>query len=162
LAGSDVPMLLPYQVDRLCDHRLLRLRFYRMHCPVRLSAEGERKLGCGKLSRPETLVIDQSTFDPNRLVLARLTTGRRRMRLSLILGCAALVAAGVVDAPADARGRSPYAKKSKRTRVRGFSSAGSRGESSTGQCPCNGGDVCVGPRGGRYCITSGGNKRYGV
>lgn len=29
-------------------------------------------------------------------------------------------------------------------------------------CPCGGGNVCVGPRGGRYCITSGGNKRYGV
>ncbi|MBX8556751.1 SH3 domain-containing protein [Pseudomonas cichorii] len=29
-------------------------------------------------------------------------------------------------------------------------------------CPCSSGNVCVGPRGGRYCITSGGNKRYGV
>ncbi|WP_410001608.1 DUF4236 domain-containing protein [Sphingosinicella rhizophila] len=29
-------------------------------------------------------------------------------------------------------------------------------------CPCSGSSVCVGPRGGRYCITSGGNKRYGV
>ncbi len=29
-------------------------------------------------------------------------------------------------------------------------------------CPCSGGEVCVGRRGGRYCITSGGNKRYGV
>jgi uncharacterized protein YgiM (DUF1202 family) len=31
-----------------------------------------------------------------------------------------------------------------------------------GSCPCNGGAVCVGPRGGRYCITRSGNKRYGV
>ncbi len=31
-----------------------------------------------------------------------------------------------------------------------------------GNCPCSGAHVCVGPRGGRYCITSGGNKRYGV
>ncbi|WP_443026274.1 SH3 domain-containing protein [Sphingomonas sp. CCH5-D11] len=31
-----------------------------------------------------------------------------------------------------------------------------------GSCPCSGANVCVGPRGGRYCITSGGNKRYGV
>jgi uncharacterized protein YraI len=31
-----------------------------------------------------------------------------------------------------------------------------------GSCPCSGGNICVGPRGGRYCITSGGNKRYGV
>lgn len=29
-------------------------------------------------------------------------------------------------------------------------------------CACSSGRVCVGPRGGRYCITSGGNKRYGV
>lgn len=29
-------------------------------------------------------------------------------------------------------------------------------------CPCSGRNICVGPRGGRYCITSGGNKRYGV
>ena len=34
-------------------------------------------------------------------------------------------------------------------------------ESGSG-CPCGGGKVCVGPRGGRYCITSGGNKKYGV
>lgn len=31
-----------------------------------------------------------------------------------------------------------------------------------GSCPCSGSKVCIGPRGGRYCITSGGNKRYGV
>ncbi len=29
-------------------------------------------------------------------------------------------------------------------------------------CTCSSGQVCTGPRGGRYCITSGGNKRYGV
>lgn len=29
-------------------------------------------------------------------------------------------------------------------------------------CPCSGSNVCIGPRGGRYCITRGGNKRYGV
>ena len=29
-------------------------------------------------------------------------------------------------------------------------------------CPCSGSRVCIGPRGGRYCITRGGNKRYGV
>ncbi len=28
------------------------------------------------------------------------------------------------------------------------------------KCPCNGGNNCFGPRGGRYCITSGNNKRY--
>lgn len=34
--------------------------------------------------------------------------------------------------------------------------------SSSTSCLCGTGHVCVGPRGGRYCITSGGNKRYGV
>ncbi|WP_415755733.1 hypothetical protein [Pseudomonas leptonychotis] len=29
-------------------------------------------------------------------------------------------------------------------------------------CSCSGHNVCFGPRGGRYCITRGGNKRYGV
>jgi hypothetical protein len=33
---------------------------------------------------------------------------------------------------------------------------------SGGSCPCGGGNICIGPRGGRYCITSGGNKRYGL
>lgn len=31
-----------------------------------------------------------------------------------------------------------------------------------GDCPCSSQQVCIGPRGGRYCYTSGGNKRYGV
>ena len=38
----------------------------------------------------------------------------------------------------------------------------SRGSLSPGSCPCGSGNVCIGPRGGRYCITSGGNKRYGL
>lgn len=29
-----------------------------------------------------------------------------------------------------------------------------------GSCPCSGVLNCTGPRGGQYCITSGGNKRY--
>ena len=37
-----------------------------------------------------------------------------------------------------------------------------RSSSSQSGCPCSGSQVCIGPRGGRYCITSGGNKRYGV
>ena len=45
------------------------------------------------------------------------------------------------------------------------SSSSSRGysnsASSTSDCSCSGGNVCIGPRGGRYCITAGGNKRYG-
>lgn len=30
-----------------------------------------------------------------------------------------------------------------------------------GECPCGSGRICIGPRGGRFCITSGGNKEYG-
>lgn len=37
-----------------------------------------------------------------------------------------------------------------------------RGNFLDGSCPCSGTRICIGPRGGRYCITSGGNKRYGV
>ncbi|WP_348635937.1 hypothetical protein [Pseudomonas sp. BP8] len=36
------------------------------------------------------------------------------------------------------------------------------GFDSGGGCSCAGGNVCYGPRGGRYCITAGGNKRYGI
>lgn len=31
---------------------------------------------------------------------------------------------------------------------------------SGGSCPCSSSYNCIGPRGGRYCYTSGGNKRY--
>lgn len=31
---------------------------------------------------------------------------------------------------------------------------------SSSNCPCSAANYCVGPRGGHYCITSGGNKRY--
>ncbi|MCL2344451.1 MAG: hypothetical protein FWC58_01195 [Desulfobulbus sp.] len=27
-------------------------------------------------------------------------------------------------------------------------------------CPCGGESLCTGPRGGRYCLTAGGNKKY--
>lgn len=51
-------------------------------------------------------------------------------------------------------------KAAKRSKSRRSSGSGAYG--SGGSCPCSGGSVCIGPRGGRYCITSGGNKRYGV
>lgn len=28
------------------------------------------------------------------------------------------------------------------------------------RCPCNQSQNCIGPRGGQYCITSGGNRHY--
>jgi Protein of unknown function (DUF4236)/Bacterial SH3 domain len=40
--------------------------------------------------------------------------------------------------------------------------ASKRSGFSGGSCPCRSGRICTGPRGGRYCITSGGNKKYGV
>ena len=43
-----------------------------------------------------------------------------------------------------------------KSRNRAKSSAGL----SSGSCPCSGVSNCVGRRGGIYCITSGGNKRY--
>jgi len=51
---------------------------------------------------------------------------------------------------------------SRRSRTSSSRSYRARGDSIGGSCPCSGSKVCVGPRGGRYCITSGGNKRYGV
>lgn len=40
--------------------------------------------------------------------------------------------------------------------------SGSSGGYNGGGCSCSSGNVCYGPRGGRFCITSGGNKRYGI
>jgi hypothetical protein len=37
-------MLFPHQIDRFRNHRLLRLRSCRMHCPVRLSVGSDRQL----------------------------------------------------------------------------------------------------------------------
>jgi hypothetical protein len=37
-----------------------------------------------------------------------------------------------------------------------------RGPQADRGCSCSNGSVCFGPRGGRFCITSGGNKRYGI
>lgn len=56
-----------------------------------------------------------------------------------------------------------YRPSSNRPSSRGTSNPRpTRSNFSDGSCPCSGSRVCVGPRGGRYCITSGGNKRYGV
>lgn len=49
-----------------------------------------------------------------------------------------------------------------RTRRSSAPSSRARPRESGGTCPCSGSRVCIGPRGGRYCITSGGRKRYGV
>lgn len=75
---------------------------------------------------------------------------------------AAMTAAGAGAAAAVAgRSLSPKSRGSRSARARRVrgSSGGGYSDSS---CPCSGGNICIGPRGGRYCITSGGNKRYGV
>jgi hypothetical protein len=63
------------------------------------------------------------------------------------------IAAGGAAAYAAPRAR-PTKQRAKRKR--------SAGSYDAQGCPCSGSKVCIGPRGGRYCITSGGNKRYGV
>jgi len=86
------------------------------------------------------------------------------MKHALYFGCLALVASSGIEHSADAKRRYSYSTKSSKRDIgsRELKSYGSRAASSNGECPCNGGDVCIGPRGGRYCITNGGNKRYGV
>lgn len=34
------------------------------------------------------------------------------------------------------------------------------GAQATSSCPCSGTKLCVGPRGGKYCIAPSGKKRY--
>lgn len=83
------------------------------------------------------------------------------MKILAALSCFALVVSGIGADHADAkRYRSSHSTKRVK-RSRGLNFYPTRG-TTEGACPCNGGNVCVGPRGGRYCITSGGNKRYGV
>jgi len=38
--------------------------------------------------------------------------------------------------------------------------AETKAENAAESCPCGGGAVCTGPKGGRYCLTAGGSKRY--
>ncbi|MFI8482952.1 hypothetical protein ACIGCM_20535 [Pseudomonas sp. NPDC078700] len=44
--------------------------------------------------------------------------------------------------------------------LNGGASAPLRVTGSAGECPCGSGTLCTGPKGGRYCLTSGGNKSY--
>jgi uncharacterized protein YgiM (DUF1202 family) len=61
---------------------------------------------------------------------------------------------------------SPSSRSTTSSRISGSSRSSqarqSQRASTQSGCPCSGNRVCIGPRGGRYCITSGGNKRYGV
>lgn len=53
-------------------------------------------------------------------------------------------------------GNSCFSKKVETTDIRTESS----GYHTYSDCRCSVVDYCVGPRGGHFCITSGGNKRY--
>ena len=55
--------------------------------------------------------------------------------------------------------RSTSAKTSKQSVADKREKAGARG--GNGSCPCGSGRICTGSRGGRYCLTSSGNKDYG-
>ncbi|RPE96302.1 hypothetical protein [Frederiksenia canicola] len=54
----------------------------------------------------------------------------------------------------------PKSKSSKSTKSVSKPKKSSSRSSYGGSCPCSGSIDCVGPRGGTYCYTSGGNKRY--
>ncbi len=69
---------------------------------------------------------------------------------------ATLVATGGAAASSSATKARSAKSRRKPKRQRALDSYNDQG------CPCSGSQVCIGPRGGRYCITSGGNKRYGV
>lgn len=66
-----------------------------------------------------------------------------------------------ITVPLSAKQRSPQKQKSERRQARQPVKP-AKASRYGGACPCSGPNICVGPRGGRYCITSGGNKRYGV
>lgn len=78
----------------------------------------------------------------------------------LSLMAVAVVGMGVEDDGEAARRSRSRSSRRGRRRSRAGIPAGLHDRGTTdGACPCNGGKVCVGPRGGRYCISGGGNKR---
>lgn len=62
--------------------------------------------------------------------------------------------------PSCAANTTARAARSARSAVPAPSGAARSSFSSSSSCPCSSSNNCYGPRGGRYCITSGGNKRY--
>lgn len=78
-----------------------------------------------------------------------------------IAGWSAYTSTGAPSGKASAK-RSTAKRTSKPMPARSSSANRSPAPYYGSNCPCSGSRVCIGPRGGRYCITSGGNKRYGV
>lgn len=64
-----------------------------------------------------------------------------------------LMSTGTAAGASYAGGRNSASRKSKAYKKRRVDNGGTA-------CPCSSSRNCYGPRGGRYCITSGGNKRY--
>ncbi|MFO1127733.1 MAG: YHYH domain-containing protein [Rhodospirillales bacterium] len=62
------------------------------------------------------------------------------------------------DSPAEAQRALQGAPANTQQR---FMSAPPAASGTAAECPCGTGKVCVGPRGGRFCITGSGSKRYG-
>lgn len=87
------------------------------------------------------------------------TSGAQGLMSSAVGTTAVAAGAGYVASRAVHSGRRHAAPRSRDHSRRGRSNGGGYWGSG---CPCSGSQVCIGPRGGRYCITSGGNKRYGV
>lgn len=61
----------------------------------------------------------------------------------------------------DDANRNPQPLKSTNTSKSSTTNINVSPQSRVSGCPCGSGHVCVGSRGGRYCISSGGGKRYG-
>lgn len=89
-------------------------------------------------------------------VLAR--TGECWVTSRLLASAAPAASSGNYSYGRSTARSSARSRPSRVTRPGGGQSTGSYG----GSCPCSSGRVCIGPRGGRYCITRGGNRRYGV
>lgn len=100
-----------------------------------------------RLNRGDELIIQERKGDWAKVVKAGVTFWIATKYIS-----DSFVAPGPVRRPAMLMQSATSNAKSKRNRRGGGG----------GMCPCSSRQVCIGPRGGRYCITSGGSKRYGV
>ena len=83
-------------------------------------------------------------------------------RRTEILGMLSIATATLPDEAGAAKPRK--STSGRRSRARGLAGGlpSTKSEANSGEgCACGSGKVCVGPRGGRYCITSSGRKRYG-
>ena len=113
------------------------------------------------VSRGDSVLVSEQLGD-----WSHVTDGGRDCWISSDLLSSTTADVGLSPAEADTASRAAVAVPlvSSAAGAGGSSSRNRRHSQSSfdGDCPCSGSRVCIGPRGGRYCITSGGNKRYGV